>query len=91
MTQDFVVKPFFDRVPKIKWLTFEKFPCGENARSSWRSSNTSSNQRINWGFSQSTFFLRTVHIFFVVCVYKPEGSVIEKENKYSTDVLLYHA
>ena len=24
MAQDFVVQPFFDRVPKIKWLTFEK-------------------------------------------------------------------
>jgi len=24
MAQDFVIQSFFDRVPKIKWLTFEK-------------------------------------------------------------------
>jgi pimeloyl-ACP methyl ester carboxylesterase len=23
MSQDFVVKPFFDRIPKVKWVTLE--------------------------------------------------------------------
>lgn len=23
IAQDFVVQPFFDRIPKVKWLTFE--------------------------------------------------------------------
>ena len=24
MAQDFVVQPFFDKIPKVKWSTFEK-------------------------------------------------------------------
>lgn len=24
IAQDFVVQPFFDRIPKVKWLAFEK-------------------------------------------------------------------